>query len=85
MKDYKIAVQPSHIGICGILTIIFITLKVLEIGKIAEWSWIWVLCPVWLPLILIISIVIFILCIGFLYTMLIHFFPKSKKNDKKIH
>lgn len=31
----------------GLLTLIFITLKLLD--KI-EWSWIWVLSPIWLPI-----------------------------------
>jgi len=35
----------GDIGFIGLLTIVFITLKL--IGKIS-WSWIWVLCPIWL-------------------------------------
>lgn len=34
------------IGFCGLLTIVFITLKIL--GKIT-WSWWWVLAPIWIP------------------------------------
>ena len=37
----------SGIGFTGLLTIVFITLKLL--GKIT-WSWLWVLSPVWIPL-----------------------------------
>jgi len=36
----------SGIGFAGILTIVFITLKLT--GNIA-WSWWWVLSPVWAP------------------------------------
>lgn len=43
------------IGFCGILTIVFIVLKLL--GKIT-WSWIWVLSPLWIPIVLIIAIFI---------------------------
>lgn len=35
------------IGFCGLLAIVFITLKL--IGVIS-WSWIWVLAPIWIPL-----------------------------------
>jgi len=33
------------VGFCGLLTIIFITLKILD--KI-DWSWWWVLSPIWI-------------------------------------
>ena len=38
--------SKSGIGFLGILTLIFITLKLL--GKIT-WSWLWVLAPIWIP------------------------------------
>lgn len=44
------------IGFCGLLTIVFITLKLL--GKIT-WSWWWVLSPIWIST----SIVLFIILI----------------------
>lgn len=37
----------SGIGFTGLLTIVFIVLKVL---KLINWSWWWVLAPTWLPL-----------------------------------
>lgn len=33
----------------GYLTLLFIALKLAEIGVVATWSWIWVLSPLWLP------------------------------------
>jgi len=36
------------IGFCGLLTIVFIVLKLLN--KIS-WSWIWVLAPLWIEFI----------------------------------
>lgn len=38
--------SSGGIGFAGLLTIVFIALKLL--GKIA-WSWWWVLSPVWIP------------------------------------
>jgi hypothetical protein len=43
------------IGFCGMLTIVFIVLKL--IGKI-DWSWWWVLSPVWILTILVLTILI---------------------------
>lgn len=34
------------IGFCGLLTIVFIVLK---LTKVIAWSWIWVLAPIWIP------------------------------------
>lgn len=39
--------KSGGIGFCGLLTIVFITLKLC--GVIA-WSWLWVLSPIWIPL-----------------------------------
>lgn len=50
------------IGFIGLLTIVFITLKLLD--KI-DWSWWWVLSPVWIP-ILITIIVLLIMVIVYL-------------------
>lgn len=36
----------SGIGFFGALTILFIGLK---LGKVIDWSWTWVLSPLWLP------------------------------------
>ena len=44
----------TGIGFTGLLTIVFITLKLL--GKI-DWSWWWVLSPVWIGLSLTLLIV----------------------------
>ena len=37
--------SSGGIGFCGLLTIVFIILKL--IGKI-DWSWWWVLSPIWI-------------------------------------
>jgi hypothetical protein len=34
------------IGFCGLLTIVFIVLK---LCKVISWSWVWVLAPTWVP------------------------------------
>ncbi len=47
--------QNNGIGFAGLLTIVFIVLKL--IGTIS-WSWWWVLSPLWISLSLIVGIVI---------------------------
>jgi len=47
--------SSSGIGFAGLLTIVFVTLKLL--GKI-DWSWWWVLSPIWISAILVIVIVV---------------------------
>lgn len=46
------------IGFCGALTLIFITLKLL---KVINWSWWWVLCPVWIGILFWVIVVIIII------------------------
>ena len=52
-------VKSGGIGFCGLLAIVFITLKLAGIGAVATWSWWWVLSPLWIPfaLVLIVAIV----------------------------
>lgn len=42
--------KSSGIGLLGILTIVFVVLKLT--GNIT-WSWWWVLSPLWLPLVIV--------------------------------
>lgn len=60
MKEQVVVKQSgSGIGFLGLLTIVFITLKLM--GYIA-WSWLWVLSPLWIPFaIVFISFVVFVL------------------------
>lgn len=47
----------SGIGICGVLTIVFVVLKL--VGVI-NWSWLWVLCPSWIDILLTVIILVII-------------------------
>lgn len=35
--------------ILGIMFLIFLTLKLAEVGAVAAWSWWWVTAPLWAP------------------------------------
>ena len=49
------------IGFAGLLAIVFTTLKLT--GYVA-WSWWWVLSPLWIPLALVLTILLFVLIVG---------------------
>lgn len=50
-------------GFTGMLTLIFITLKLLGV---IDWSWIWVLSPLWIGFALVIILIVIILIILFI-------------------
>ena len=43
----KVVQKSNGISFCGLLAIVFITLKLLDV---IHWSWVWVLAPLWIPL-----------------------------------
>lgn len=47
--------SSGGIGFAGLLTIVFIVLKLL--GKI-DWSWWWVLSPIWISILLVVVAVV---------------------------
>ena len=52
----------KSIGLGGIVFIIFLIMKLAEIGQVANWSWWWVTSPLWIPIALVLglSLIIFI-------------------------
>lgn len=55
--------QGGGVGFAGLLTILFIGLK---LTGCIHWSWIWVLSPIWILFLLIFAFVIGIVLIAFL-------------------
>ena len=49
--------NSSGIGICGVLTIVFVVLKL--VGVI-NWSWLLVLCPLWIEILLTVILLVII-------------------------
>lgn len=64
MASSKESGSGGKIGFCGLLTGVFITLKLC--GVIA-WSWWWVLSPIWIPLALVLAIVGVCLVLAFIF------------------
>lgn len=42
--------KSGGIGCLTVIGIVFVVLKLLAIQPVANWSWLWVLCPFWAPL-----------------------------------
>ena len=59
----------SGVGFGGLLAILFIGLK---LGGIINWSWWWVLSPIWLP----IAVLLFIAALLFLVKVLLELWEK---------
>lgn len=53
-------IQSGGIGFCDLLTIVFIVLK---LYGVIQWSWLWVLSPIWIPTALAITILLFIIIV----------------------
>lgn len=60
-------VKRGGIGFCGLLAIVFITLKLAGIGAVASWSWWWVLSPLWIPAAVALLFIILILAAYVIY------------------
>lgn len=52
--------QGGGIGLGGMIFIIFLILKLAEVGVVATWSWWWVTSPLWIPLAFIGVVMLFV-------------------------
>ena len=69
-------------GVPGWLGTIFVTLKLCNIGVVASWPWIWVLCPFWIGLAILLAALLLYLVGAFVAGTLIallRFVEKSLK------
>lgn len=56
MSNSSSSSSSGGIGFVGLLTIVFITLKLT--GNIG-WSWWWVLSPIWITVLMVVAIILF--------------------------
>ena len=66
-KEKEVSVNSNGIGFVGLLTIVFITLKLT--GYI-NWSWVWVLSPIWISVSIGLCIFFLIFLLTFVITWL---------------
>ena len=57
---YSSSSSGGGIGFLGVLTIVFIVLKLIGETPIAQWSWWWVLSPLWIPLVIAVALAIIV-------------------------
>lgn len=50
--------SSSGMGLSGVLTVIFIVLK---LCKVINWSWVWVLAPAWIPAVIVLLVMLWIM------------------------
>lgn len=62
----------TTIGLGGLVFIVFLVMKLAEVGQVANWSWWWVTAPLWIP----IAFVFGILGILFLIALIAGMFGK---------
>ncbi len=67
MSNSSAYASSSGIGFCGLLTILFIALKLT--GYIT-WSWVWVLAPLWVGFALFLAIVFSIIVATLIHTII---------------
>lgn len=60
----KKEVTYKGMGLGTILFIIFLVLKLAEIGTVATWSWWWVTAPLWIPIAFGVSIFLILFIVG---------------------
>ncbi|CAB4155112.1 hypothetical protein UFOVP649_74 [uncultured Caudovirales phage] len=55
MSDSSSSSSSGGIGFTGLLTVLFVGLK---LTNVIAWPWLWVLSPIWIPLLLLIGFLI---------------------------
>ena len=60
MNNERNNTTAGGIGFCGLLAVAFIVLKLT--GAI-NWSWLWVLAPIWIPTAITLAIIVIVLIV----------------------
>lgn len=50
--------EKGGLGFVGALTLLFIALKLFKVTAVANWSWLWVLSPMWISVLVTIGIIV---------------------------
>lgn len=57
MSSKNETAQSGGIGVCGLMFILFLTLKLVGIAPVSTWSYWWVTAPLWAPLAIVLAII----------------------------
>ena len=72
--------SSGGVGFCGLLAIAFIVLK---LCGVIDWSWWWVLSPLWIPLGLVVVILAIIFVCAFIVTIGEEHVAKAARRARK--
>lgn len=64
MSNSTATQSSGGIGFCGLLTVLFIGLK---LTNHIDWSWWWVLSPLWIPLAVILGVCLIIVIVAAIF------------------
>lgn len=70
MSDSRSTASSGGIGFFGLLTIVFIVMKLMGWGAVAQWSWFWVLAPLWIGFAVVVFLLVLFLIVGALIEIL---------------
>lgn len=71
-KSASVSAGGSGVSFGGLLALLFIGLKLGGVAPVATWSWVWVLCPLWIGL----AFMAVVLGIGLLIALLAAIFGR---------
>ena len=60
MNNERNNTTAGGIGFCGLLAVAFIVLK---LPGVINWSWLWVLAPIWIPTAITLAIIVTVLIV----------------------
>lgn len=60
MNNERNNTTAGGIGFCGLLAVAFIVLK---LTGVINWSWLWVLAPIWIPTAITLAIIVIVLVV----------------------
>ena len=60
MNNERNNTTAGGIGFCGLLAVAF---TVLKLTGVINWSWLWVLAPIWIPTAVTIAIIVIVLIV----------------------
>ena len=60
MNNERNNTTAGGIGFCGLLAVAFIVLK---LAGVINWSWLWVLAPIWIPTAITLTIIVTVLIV----------------------
>jgi len=77
MLESKKSNAGSHV--LTILFLIFLTLKLANVGLVAAWSWWWVTAPLWVPVTIVLAISALIIIVQFIIDSIKHITSQINK------